>query len=107
MSERLVGLENINIVEELNDSTPKFDFRKHCMHEKHNHVQFYSRPHKSSMLSDFIHYDVFGPLNIPSISKPLYCVSFIDCSRRTWVYFLISKFKVFSQFMEFKALLEN
>jgi hypothetical protein len=35
-------------------------------------------------------------------------VSFIDdYSRRTWVYFLITKSNMFSQFKEFKALMEN
>jgi transposase InsO family protein len=38
----------------------------------------------------------------------IYYVSFIDdYSRKTWVYFLKSKDKVFSKFKEFKALIEN
>jgi transposase InsO family protein len=35
-------------------------------------------------------------------------VSFIyDYSRKTWVYFLKSKYEVFCKFKEFKALIEN
>jgi transposase InsO family protein len=35
-------------------------------------------------------------------------VSFIDdYSRKTWVYFLKSKYEVFGKFKEFKALIEN
>jgi hypothetical protein len=42
------------------------------------------------------------------ISKALYYVSFSDdYFRRTWVYFLITKYKVFSWFKEFKSLLES
>jgi len=38
----------------------------------------------------------------------LYYVLFIDdYSRRTWLYFIRIKSEVFSQFKEFKALLEN
>ena len=37
-----------------------------------------------------------------------YYVSFIDdFSRKTWVYFMKNKDKVFSKFKEFKALIEN
>ena len=51
---------------------------------------------------------MFGIVLVPSLGKSLYYVSFIDdFSRRTWVYFLRQKSKVFSKFKEFKALVEN
>ncbi|MDF3686129.1 integrase catalytic domain-containing protein, partial [Enterobacter hormaechei] len=57
---------------------------------------------------DLIHSDVFGPVKVPSISKSVFFVSFIDdYSRRTWIYFLKSKTQVFSRFKEFKAFVEN
>lgn len=57
---------------------------------------------------NLIHYDIFGPIKVTSISKALYYMSFIDdYSRRTLVYFLITKSMIFSQFKEFKALLQN
>ena len=38
----------------------------------------------------------------------MYYVSFIDdLSRKTWIYFLRKKSKVFDRFKEFKALVEN
>jgi hypothetical protein len=59
-------------------------------------------------LLDLIHYDVFCLVKFPLISKALYYVSFSDdYFRRTWVYFLITKYKVFSWFKEFKSLLES
>jgi hypothetical protein len=51
---------------------------------------------------------VFGPVPVPSLGKSVYYVSFIDdFSRKTWIYFLRNKSKVFDKFKEFKALVEN
>jgi hypothetical protein len=51
---------------------------------------------------------VFGSVHIPSLGKPLYCVSFIDYfSRNTWIYFLRKKSEVFDKFKEVKVLVEN
>ena len=56
---------------------------------------------------DLIHSDVFVPVEVPSIGRLVYYVSFIDdFSRRTWVYFLRSKVKVFCHFKEIKAMVE-
>ena len=56
---------------------------------------------------DLIHSDVFGSVDVPSIGRSVYYVSFIDdFSRRTWVNFLRSKAEVFSHFKEFKAMVE-
>src|SRR5271155_4040875 len=63
-------LKNKNLVERLNDCNLKFDFCEHCVYGKQNCVQFYSSSHKSS--------DVFGPVKVPSISKSVFFVSFID-----------------------------
>ena len=43
-----------------------------------------------------------------SLSGYVYYVSFIDdFSRKTWIYFMKNKYKVFSKFKEFKALIKN
>jgi hypothetical protein len=55
-----------------------------------------------------VHSDVFGPVSVPSLGGTLYYVSFInDFSRKTWIYFLRKKSKVFEKFKEFKDLVEN
>ena len=55
-----------------------------------------------------MHSDVLGPVKVPSLSKSMYCVSFIDeFSRNTWICFLKKKSEVFDKFKEFKALVEN
>lgn len=60
------------------------------------------------VLLDYVHFDVFGPVNVPSLLESRYYVSFIDnYSRRPIVYFLKSKSKVFSRFKESKNLVEN
>lgn len=95
----LQALKNKNMVEGLNDCSLEFDFCEHYIDGKQNHVQFYSNSHKSYWLLDLIHNNVFHPIKVPSISRALYYVSFIDgYSRRTWVYFLIRKYEVFNQF---------
>ena len=92
-------LKNKNLVEGLVDCNLEFDFCEHC---------FYSSSQKSSGLLDYIHSDVFGPVDVPSLSNSRYYVSFIDdYSRRTFVYFWKNKSKVFSWFKEFKSLVEN
>lgn len=92
----------------MNDCNFEFYFCEHCIYGKKNHVQFYSHSHKYLDMLHLIHYDVFGPINFSLIAKSIYFGPFIDdYSRRTWVYFLRSKSKVFNRFKEFKALVEN
>ena len=56
---------------------------------------------------DLIHSNVFGPIDVPSIGRSVYYISFIDdFNRRTWVYFFRSKAEVFSHFKEFKTMVE-
>lgn len=64
--------------------------------------------HKASGILDQIHLDVCDPMNTVSLSGHEYYVTFIDdFSRKTWIYFLKTKGEVFSQFTEFKAMVEN
>ncbi|GLJ33476.1 hypothetical protein SUGI_0673510 [Cryptomeria japonica] len=99
-------LKNKNLVEGLNDCNLDFDFCEHCIYGKQNHVQFYSSSHKTCGVLDLIHSDVFGPVDVPSIGKSTYYVSFINDFSRTWVYFIKSKSEVFSRFKEFKEMVE-
>jgi transposase InsO family protein len=47
-------------------------------------------------------------MKVPSLVNFVYYVIFIDeYSRKTWIYFLKVKDKVFSKFQEFKDLVEN
>ena len=52
--------------------------------------------------------DICGPIQTTSLSGYVYYVSFIDdYYRKTWIYFLTKKDKVFESFKELKALIEN
>ena len=85
----LKTLKNKNLVEGLADCNVEFYFCEHCINGKQNRVYFYSSSQKSSGLLDYIHSDVFGPMDVPSLSNSRYYVSFIDdYSRRTFFYFL-------------------
>ena len=47
-------------------------------------------------------------MSVHSFSGYSYCISFIDdYFRKTWIYFLKAKSKVFERFQEFKTLVEN
>ena len=51
---------------------------------------------------------MFEHFHVPSLGKSMYYVSFIDYfSRNTCIYLLQNKSKVFANFKEFKALVEN
>ena len=57
---------------------------------------------------ELIHADVCGPIKPSSLGKNNYFLLFIDdFSRKTWVYFLKQKLKVFSAFKKFKAAVEK
>ena len=52
--------------------------------------------------------DVCGPIKRSSLGKSNYFLLFIDnFSRKTWVYILKEKLKVFENFKKFKALVEK
>lgn len=51
---------------------------------------------------------MYGPIKPSSLGKSNYFLLFIDYfSRKTWVYFLKHKSKVFENFKKFKALVEK
>jgi hypothetical protein len=55
-----------------------------------------------------VHSDLCRPLSYPSFSGCKYFLTFIDdFSRRTWVYFLKLKSRVFDKFLAYKALVKK
>jgi hypothetical protein len=96
------------MVEGMSNFSLDFDFCEHCLYGKQNRVRIPSGGMRAKGILQLVHSDVFGPLLVPSLGKSLYYVSFIDdFSRKTWIYFLRKKSKVFDRFKEFKALVEN
>jgi hypothetical protein len=79
-----------------------------CSLGKHAKATFPSNKHRSKEILDLVHLDVCGMMSVASISGSMYYASFVgDFSRKTWIYFLMTKDEVFSRFQEFKGLIEN
>jgi hypothetical protein len=70
--------------------------------------EFPSNPDKKKRdVLDFVH-DVYGPMQTRSLGGAFYFLLFIDdCTRYTWVYFLIQKSDVFEYFKEFRTMVEK
>ena len=65
-------------------------------------------PHRAEKSFEIVHSDVCGPMEIPSLGKSLYFVTFIDdLSRYTQVYFIKQKNQVLEKFKEFVNYAEN
>lgn len=63
---------------------------------------------RSTELLEIIHADICGPMEVPSIGKSRYFLTFVDdCSRMVHIYFLKSKDETLGYFKEFKNLVEN
>jgi hypothetical protein len=101
-------LHDKGMVEGMSNCSLDFDFCEHCLYGKQNRVSFPFGATRAEGILQLVHSDVFGPVSVPSMGKSMYYVSFIDdFLRKTWIYFLRKKSKVFDWFKEFKALVEN
>ncbi|GMJ10476.1 hypothetical protein HRI_004716700 [Hibiscus trionum] len=81
----------------------------HCLAGKQRRVSFRSPPpHRRSELLELVLLDIFGPIKVRSHGGALYFETFIDdCSRKLWVYTLMSKDQVFEVFKQFQASVER
>ena len=75
---------------------------------KNTKKTFPSSKSEEKGILEIIHSDVCRTMSSKSLSRYVYYVSFIDeFSRKTWIYFMKNKDEVFSNFKEFKSLIEN
>ena len=97
------------VVEGLPEIQTKHDsVCKGCAKGKNAKKTFPNSDSKAKGILEIIYSHVCGPMSSSSFSRYVYQVSFIDYfSRKTWIYFLKNKDEVFSEFKEFKALIEN
>jgi hypothetical protein len=71
-------------------------------------ASFPSSDTRSTVILDLVHTDVCWLMTRRSLSGCEYYLTFIDdYSRKTWIFFLKAKSKVFTRFQEFRALVEN
>ena len=69
---------------------------------------FHEKENRASGILERVHTDVCGPFSIPSTTKHMFYVIFVDdYSRRCWIFFMQKKYQTFSKFCEFKALVEK
>jgi hypothetical protein len=81
---------------------------KGCALGKNVKKPFSSSNNKSKEILDLIHSYVCSPMPVKYLGGSLYYVIFIDdYSRKTCLYLLKTKDKVFNKFQEFKAEIEN
>ena len=64
-----------------------FDFQcKICELEKSHRISYFSNYNKNTTPFMTIHYDVWGPVEIPTLSSARYFVTFInECTCMTWI----------------------
>ena len=81
---------------------------KGCAQGKNTKNPYPKSDRKEKGILDIIHSDICRPMQTTSLSGYAYYTSFIDdYYRKTWIYFLTKKDKVFESFKELKALIEN
>jgi len=79
-----------------------------CEFTKHHRVSFPISDSRYVSPFTIIHSDIWGPYNIPNISKAKGFVTFIDdCTRMTWVYLLKRKSDVSHILPNFTNMIRN
>jgi hypothetical protein len=104
----------LRVLREIVTGVPEFREREHdemcrgCALGKYTKAAYPRSDSRATGVLELIHSDLCGPMSSVSLSGFEYFVIFIDdYSRKTWIYFMKTKNQVFSQFQEFKALVEN
>jgi hypothetical protein len=103
----------LRVLREMVTGVPNFSSEHHelckgCTLGKYTKTSFPSSDSRATKILDLIHSDVCGLMSSASLIGSLYHVVFIDdFSRKSWIFFMKTKGHVFSQFQEFKALVEN
>lgn len=85
------------------------DFCEDCMMGKTKRVSFSVWKDDTYKTLKYVHANLWGSFNVhSSLSKKKYFLSIIDkCSRKVWLYFLKMKGEAFTNFCEWKTLIES
>ncbi|KAA0059756.1 Retrovirus-related Pol polyprotein from transposon TNT 1-94 [Cucumis melo var. makuwa] len=79
----------------------KLSFCEHCVVGKSTRQSFQKADHNTKDILDYIHSNLWGPSQTPSLNNSMYFLTFTDdCSRKSWVYFLKSKDQTLGKFKE-------
>ena len=89
-------------------STKKGEVCRGCVLGKYAKATFPRSNDRAKGALELINFDICGPMSTTALSGAKYFATFIDdYSRKTWIYFLKTKYEVFNRFKDFKALVEN
>ncbi|KAH9764272.1 hypothetical protein KPL70_001465 [Citrus sinensis] len=90
------------------DKVTSLEFCEKCVFGKATRLKFSSGRKETKQTLDYIHSDLWGPSQVPSLGGARYFVSFIDdYSRKVWIYVLKHKSEVLGKFKEWDTLIEN
>lgn len=80
-----------------------------CLEGKQNRKEFESMVDtKAKVKLEIVYSDVYGSIQVDTLSRNKYFVSFIDNStRKIWIFLIKQKNEVFEVFEKFKALVEK
>ena len=86
----------------------KKNFCEGCIYGKMHRLSFPTASWRAKAPLELVHADIWGPTKNSSLGGKWYFLLFVDdYYRMMWVYFMEKKSKVFSYFMQFRALTEN
>ncbi|KAH9655560.1 Integrase catalytic domain-containing protein [Citrus sinensis] len=90
------------------DKVTSLEFCEKCVFGKATRLKFSSGRKETKQTLDYIHSDLWGPSQVPSLGGARYFVSFIDdYSRKVWIYVLKHKSEALGKFKEWDTLIEN
>ncbi|KAH9762289.1 hypothetical protein KPL70_000762 [Citrus sinensis] len=90
------------------DNIDELDFCENCIFGKAHRSKFTKGIHVSKQPLDYVHADLWGPAQVPSLSGGRYFMSVIDdFSRKVWIHILKTKDQALEKFKIWKTLVET
>ncbi|KAH9763605.1 hypothetical protein KPL70_001228 [Citrus sinensis] len=90
------------------DRIDELDFCENCIFDKAHRSKFPKGMHISKQPLDYVHADLWGLAQVPSLSGGRYFISVIDdYSRKVWIYILKTKDQAWKKFKIWKTLVET
>ncbi|KAH9658981.1 hypothetical protein KPL70_023688 [Citrus sinensis] len=91
-----------------NDKVTSLKFCEKCVFGKATRLKFTLGRKETKQTLNYIHSDLWGPSQVPSLGGARYFVSFIDdFSMKVWIYVLKHKGEALERFKEWITLIEN
>ena len=86
----------------------QLDQCKGCTMGKYVMSTFHEKENRASGMLERVHANMCGPFSVDLTTKHKYCVIFVDeFYRKCWILFMQKKDQTFSNFCEFKVLVDK